>query len=156
MTSPDVPETPEEEGIPDYADDTSTAYEETERPTFSDSPAALPADRPQAVDEHGVTGPEAREGEPLEQRLQREEPAEDADARWPGAGSELGEEVVTEQGETQVARDTEVLGVEPEPAPEPGPVAPEYEDVDTPGRRGLAAEEDAMHETSEDELSGEP
>lgn len=65
---------PEEEGLPDYADDTTTAFEEADRPRFRDSPASLPSDRPQAVDEFGVTPAEQREGEPLEGRLAREVP----------------------------------------------------------------------------------
>jgi hypothetical protein len=35
---------PEEEGIPDVADDDSYAYDQGDRPSFDDSPAALPED----------------------------------------------------------------------------------------------------------------
>jgi hypothetical protein len=61
------------EGIPDYADDESTAYDESDRPRFEDSPA-LPGDEPVALDDFGLTGEEQREGESLEARLAREEP----------------------------------------------------------------------------------
>ena len=66
--------TPEDEGIPDHADDDSTAFDDTTRPQVRDSPPPLPADEPQAIDEHGVTAAEQREGESLEAQLAREEP----------------------------------------------------------------------------------
>lgn len=84
MSTPERP-TPEEQGIPDHADDDSTAYGEAERPRFRDSPASLPADEPQAVDEYGVTGQEARLGEPLAQRLAREQQAAEPDPEAIGA-----------------------------------------------------------------------
>lgn len=66
--------TPEAEGIPDYADDDSTAYDDTARPSFRDSPPAMPADEPQALDTPGLTAEEQRQGEPLDEKLARESP----------------------------------------------------------------------------------
>ncbi|NUT35606.1 MAG: hypothetical protein HOV79_21340 [Hamadaea sp.] len=42
---PDLP-SPEDEGIPGYADDTSTAYDRGDRPHFDDTAPALPEDEP--------------------------------------------------------------------------------------------------------------
>lgn len=78
--------------MPDYADDTSTAYDEADRPRFDDSPPPLPADRPQAVDDYGVTAAEASAGEPLDDRLARERP----DQVRPDTEKDL---VATDQGE---------------------------------------------------------
>lgn len=88
--TPQPPERPEDEGIPDHAADTSTAYDD--RPRLDDSPPALPADEPQAVDDFGVTAAEQRQGEPMDQRLAREEPDE-------GARSDSEQDMIaTEQG----------------------------------------------------------
>jgi Family of unknown function (DUF5709) len=66
-------------GLPEYADDDSTAYDDVESPRVADGrdPAALPADRddgPVAVDEFGTTAEEQLHGEPLDAALSREEP----------------------------------------------------------------------------------
>ncbi|GAA3974165.1 hypothetical protein GCM10023085_65810 [Actinomadura viridis] len=60
---------PEDEGVPDLRDDTPEQY-------WGEDPqeAALPGDRPTAVDDYGTTADEMREGEPLDGRLRREEP----------------------------------------------------------------------------------
>ena len=68
---------PEMHGLPDTADDDSTAFVETEsaRPADGPDPAALPLDRddaPLGLDHHGITTDEARAGEPLEVKLARE------------------------------------------------------------------------------------
>jgi hypothetical protein len=67
---------PEAEGLPGYADDDSFADPERASNRIADGPepAALPADRPVAVDDFGTTANEQRDGEPLEDRLRREEP----------------------------------------------------------------------------------
>jgi hypothetical protein len=67
---------PEAEGLPDYADDDSFADPEraTSRVADGPEPAALPSDHPLAVDDFGTTATEQLEGEPLEDRLSREEP----------------------------------------------------------------------------------
>jgi hypothetical protein len=60
---------PEDEGIPDLQDGTPEQY-------WAEDPqeAALPGDEPVAVDDFGTTAEEMREGEPLDERLRREEP----------------------------------------------------------------------------------
>lgn len=90
--TPQPPEDPEQEGIPDHAADTSTAYEESDRPRFDDSPPALPAEQPQALEEHGTTAAEARQGEPLADRLAREAPDETAAGRGAARGGRSAEE----------------------------------------------------------------
>ena len=60
---------PEDEGIPDLQDGSPEQYR-TEDP----QEAALPGDEPVAVDDFGTTAEEMREGEPLDERLRREEP----------------------------------------------------------------------------------
>jgi hypothetical protein len=66
-------------GVPEYADDDSTADERASSTREADgpAPAALPAERedgPVALDEFGTTPEEQRRGEPLAARLVREEP----------------------------------------------------------------------------------
>jgi hypothetical protein len=80
---------PEAEGLPDYADDDSDAYERADSPRISDGPdpAPLPADRPQGVDRFGTTAEEQRTGESVGYKLAREEP-ESAEAP-PATGDEL-------------------------------------------------------------------
>jgi hypothetical protein len=65
---------PEADGLPDTADDDSTAYDYTASPREADGPdpAALPGDSPLAVDRFGITPEEAREGESLDYKLGRE------------------------------------------------------------------------------------
>jgi hypothetical protein len=67
---------PAAEGLPDTADDDSTAYDEVESGRIADGPdpAALPADRPVAVDRFGTTAEEQLAGSPLDARLAQEEP----------------------------------------------------------------------------------
>ena len=48
---------PEDDGIPSYADDESSAYDIGDRPSFEDSPAALPGDEPEALPPEEI-GPE--------------------------------------------------------------------------------------------------
>lgn len=110
------------EGIPDYADDTSTAYDSGDRPGFEDSPPALAADEPQGVDEFGVTPAEQRAGEPLAARLVREEPD------VPPVGDEpVGRLVATDEGAHE---DEEGQAIA----------------YDTGEHDGLTAEEQAVHE----------
>lgn len=53
----ETPVSPEDDGIPNYADDDSSAYDIGDRPSFDDSPAALPVDDPEALPPEEV-GPE--------------------------------------------------------------------------------------------------
>jgi hypothetical protein len=109
MTSSDAPRPhpgPEDEGIPDHADDMSTAFDEADRPRFADSPPTLPTDEPQAVDEHGVTAAEQREGESLDARLAREEPDRPPRYDKVEAGGQSAEEAAVQvRSEQELARD---------------------------------------------------
>jgi len=76
---------PAADGIPEYADDDSTAWDDVGSPREADGPDPypLPGDRedgPAAVDEYGTTPEEQRRGEPLDLRLSREEPDVSPDA----------------------------------------------------------------------------
>jgi hypothetical protein len=83
---------PEAQGLPEVADDDSTAWDDVATGRIADGPdpAALPLDRddrPLAVDRFGTTPEEARQGESLDLKLDREipdpalaEPAERPDA----------------------------------------------------------------------------
>lgn len=128
--TPQPPERPESEGIPDHADDTSTAYRRADRPDFDDSPPALPSDRPLGVDEYGVTAAEQRRGEPLDNHLAREEP----DA--------LPDDPAAAVGPDEIAGD------------EPYPGYDMSYDTLVPGapldREGASAEEAAMRELTDD------
>jgi hypothetical protein len=65
---------PESDGLPEYADDDSTAYDEVPSGRIADGPdpAPLPADHAVAVDRYGTTAEEARQGESLDYKLARE------------------------------------------------------------------------------------
>jgi hypothetical protein len=68
---------PEADGLPDTADDDSTAWDDVESPRIADgpNPGLLPPDRedgPLAADHYGNTPEEARVGESLERKLGRE------------------------------------------------------------------------------------
>jgi hypothetical protein len=69
---------PAADGLPEYTDDDSAAVDDVPpRAADGPDPAPLPPDRedgPMALDEYGTTAEEARLGEPLDQRLAREEP----------------------------------------------------------------------------------
>lgn len=65
---------PEAEGLPDTADDDSTARDDVASGRAADGPdpAELPADRPLAADHFGNTAEEQLEGESLDYKLERE------------------------------------------------------------------------------------
>lgn len=138
--TPQPPERPEDEGIPDHADDTSTAFEEGDRPRLDDSPSALPADQPVALDDFGLTAQEQRSGEPLSDRIAREEPDVDEYPARESVGETVGRITEPDQG---VRPDTEKDLV----ADEPG-------DAVDPDRRpaGMTAEEAAMHALPDQEV----
>jgi hypothetical protein len=140
------------EGIPDYADDDTTAYDEADRPRLDDSRAALPADEPLAVDGHGTTAAEQLHGESLAARLVREVP----------------DVAVAEPDENGDHEDDEPARLGPLSLDEPGPDAPVGRLVapdegaggdaeagpiarDTHERGELTAEEAAMHIVTPDE-----
>jgi hypothetical protein len=82
MRSDDFPNPvsdPESGGLPDTADDDSTARDDVDTGRAADGPdpAQLPLDRddrPLAVDRYGTTPEEAREGEPMDLKLAQERP----------------------------------------------------------------------------------
>jgi uncharacterized protein DUF5709 len=67
---------PEASGLPDTADDDSTAYDSVESGRWADGadPAALPGTGPGGSNRFGDTAEEAREGESLDYRLSQEVP----------------------------------------------------------------------------------
>jgi hypothetical protein len=67
---------PAAEGLPETADDDSTAYDDVASGRAADGPdpAALPSDAPLAVDRFGTTAEEQRTGDSLDDRLAQEEP----------------------------------------------------------------------------------
>ncbi len=82
MRSDEYPERvsdPEADGLPDTADDDSSAYDDVESGREADGPdpGSLPADRPLGLDRFGTTPAEAQAGTPLDQRLAAEVPEPD-------------------------------------------------------------------------------
>lgn len=61
---------PEDDGIPEVAQDDSPTLQRAEDPQFQ----ALPGESPTAATDFGTTAAEQAEGEPLDSRLSREEP----------------------------------------------------------------------------------
>jgi hypothetical protein len=105
---------PAAEGLPDYADDDSTAFDDVLSPRESDGrdPAPLPPDRdtgPLALDEFGTTAEEQRQGEPLDQRLAREEGDVQPDSVAVDPDPLLADEAVGEAAAGQVADDGALL-----------------------------------------------
>jgi hypothetical protein len=68
---------PEDEGVPEVAEDDSPTMERAEDPEF----APLPGERPGASADFGTTAFEQSEGESLDGRLAREVPDDAADVR---------------------------------------------------------------------------
>lgn len=137
MTDDSYPEPvsdPEAGGLPDTADDDSTARDDVESGRVADGPdpAALPADRedgPVAVDRYGTTPEEARVGESLDQKLSREvpDPALESigprpDATAPSGGTETFDAEPLDT-ETDTVDDATVLDTAPIPANEDSPVS---------------------------------
>ncbi|GLY03480.1 MULTISPECIES: DUF5709 domain-containing protein [Actinoplanes] len=67
---------PEAAGLPDTADDDSTAYDEVNSSRWADGadPSALAGTGPGGANRFGETPEEARQGESLDRRLRQEEP----------------------------------------------------------------------------------
>lgn len=78
---------PDDEGIPDVADDDSYAYDQGDRPSFDDSPAALPEDEPTALPPEEI-GPE--EEADLSERPASEDAAEFDHERYVDSQSGVG------------------------------------------------------------------
>jgi hypothetical protein len=104
---------PTSTGIPEYADDDSTAYDDVDSPRGADgaNPWPLPPDRedgPVGLDDNATTAEGQRRGQSLDDRLAAEEP-EMGEDDLPTPGSALGDEVTTEAQEATEGRDVEVL-----------------------------------------------
>jgi hypothetical protein len=110
---------PAAEGLPETADDDSTAYDDVESGREADGPdpAALPADHPLAVDRFGTTAQEQRIGQSLDDRLAQEEPDVPVDDPLAAPGAGLADEAVGEQAAAQAQFDADVM--EPGPQHEP-------------------------------------
>jgi hypothetical protein len=120
MTDRDPRSEFEDEGIPDLQDGFPEQHwaEDPQR-------ASPPGDEPLALDDFGTTGEEQREGEPLDGRLQREEPEPELrdDA---GTSAPAGRLVEQDEG---VRRDTEKDAVADDVGPDTGGFTAEEEAV---------------------------
>jgi hypothetical protein len=104
---------PDSGGIPDYADDDSTAYDDVDSPREADGykPATLPRDReegPAGLDDIATTPEGQRQGESLDDRLSQEEPDVGEDD-LPTPGSALLDEATSEGQEATANQDVEIL-----------------------------------------------
>ncbi len=156
---------PAASGIPEYADDDSTADERADSTREADgrSPAALPAERedgPMALEEFGTTAEEQRRGEPLAGRLIREEP----DPAPLPVGPELTDEAPVPPNSDSPVSSYERAGADPRTGGRVGRlVQPDQGgredtesdeiavDAGTSGG-GASAEEAAMHEVLDEDL----
>jgi hypothetical protein len=105
---------PESEGLPDTADDDSTAYDDVQTGRWADgpNPAALPSDHPLAVNRFGTTAEEQRAGESLDYRLSQEQPDIQPEDPLDSPGA-LADEAIDEQGAAQARLDADVFGESP-------------------------------------------
>jgi hypothetical protein len=118
---------PESSGLPDTADDDSTAYDEVQSGRWADGtdPAALPGVGPGGATRFGNTAEEARAGESLDDRLWQEEPDVQAEDPLDSPG-ELADEATDEQSSAQARLDADVLGESP--TSDPGSPISMYDD----------------------------
>jgi hypothetical protein len=102
---------PEASGLPETADDDSTAYDSVESGRWADGadPAALPGVGPGGSNRFGETAEEALEGESLDYRLSQEEP--DVGATDPLAEDAPDDETVGDSEQQQL--DADVWGASP-------------------------------------------
>jgi hypothetical protein len=107
---------PESEGLPETADDDSSARDDLESVRAADGPdpAMLPGDEPQAVERFGTTAEEQRQGESLDAKIAREslEPTVDDPLAAP-ADPLIADEAVGEEAARQAARDADVFAEAP-------------------------------------------
>jgi hypothetical protein len=128
---------PESSGLPDTADDDSSAYDEVDSGRWADGadPAALPGVGPGGGSTRfGNTAEEAREGESLERKLKMEEPDLQSEDPLDSPG-ELADEAIDEQSAAQARLDADVLGESP--TSDPHSAISMYDDGQldgTPGR----------------------
>lgn len=106
---------PAAEGLPETADDDSTAYDDDASGREADGrdPAALPSDVPLAVDRFGTTADEQRAGESLDARLAQEEPDIAVDDPLAAPGDDLADEATGERSAAQAQLDADVMGEGP-------------------------------------------
>ncbi|GLY22973.1 DUF5709 domain-containing protein [Micromonospora sp. NBRC 101691] len=108
---------PEAEGLPDTADDDSTAKDDVESGREADGPepAQLPGDRtPVAVDRFGATAEEQRDGESLDYKLDRERYERPADDPLAGpVDPDIAAEADSEEAAAQAQLDADVLNPSP-------------------------------------------
>jgi hypothetical protein len=105
---------PAADGIPEHADDDSTAYDDVDSPRVADGlqSMALPGDRedgPEILDDFGTTAAEQLHGESLDGRLAREEPDIGADDVWVDGDRRLTDEATTEDAARQVGTDADIM-----------------------------------------------
>ncbi|WP_431915452.1 DUF5709 domain-containing protein [Micromonospora wenchangensis] len=112
---------PEALGLPDTADDDSTADDDvlTGREADGPDPAQLPGDRtPVAVDHFGTTADEQLDGESLDYKLDREQYERRADDPLAGpVDPDIAAEAENEEAAAQAQLDADVL--DPGPASDP-------------------------------------
>lgn len=128
-------------GIPDYADDDSTAYDDVDSPRGADGPSPwpLPPDRedgPLALDDIATTPEGQRRGSPLADRLAEEEPDMGEDD-VPTPGSALSDEATSEQQQATAGRDVAVLDGDRAGMPGSGPRPDTGSPVSNFDREGL-------------------
>src|SRR5215510_7806114 len=159
---------PAADGLPETAADDSFA--DDDRDTSRIDTFDAPPDReegPLAMNQYGTTGAERLSGEPLVLRLRRERPELTDESVAIDAPPELYTDTVSEQTNAGIADDSDVPGI-----PSLGEVGRlTVTDDDTTGDEvafdagatggGFSAEEGAMHEVPDDELTvqggpGEP
>jgi Family of unknown function (DUF5709) len=103
---------PEASGLPETADDDSSAYDSVESTRWADraDPAALAGVGPGGSNRYGNTAEEARQGEPLDARLRQEEPDFGAEDPLP-ADRDPTDETVDSSAQRQF--DADVWGASP-------------------------------------------
>lgn len=115
---------PEDEGIPSYADDTSTAEDTWVHPAAPDDSApALPTDGPDFEHAYGITAAQTRAGESLARKLAREAP----DRPPRPADTDAVGRLIAPDGGSGIDEEAESIG------------------YDSGERDGWAAEDAAMH-----------
>ncbi|MFI6762954.1 DUF5709 domain-containing protein [Micromonospora sp. NPDC050417] len=128
---------PEAEGLPDTADDDSTAWDDvaTGREADGREPAALPADRPQAVDRFGNTAQEQLDGESVDYKIAREQPETPVDDPLAGpVDPAIAAEADSEEAAAQAQFDADVI--DPGPTSDPASAVSIYDHGNLGGPTG--------------------
>ncbi|MFX0591784.1 DUF5709 domain-containing protein [Melissospora conviva] len=111
---------PEADGLPDVADDDSTAHDDvlTGRQADGAHPAELPGDNPVAVDRYGNTAQEQADGEPLDYKLGRERPETPVSEVTAEVDPLISDEADGEAASAQAQFDSDVLSDSPTSDPD--------------------------------------